>query len=131
MKDFKFFKLTARHKWMFIVSKVTIFILIIVMAVLALNMARISLPTIDEQVTFGIGFMSIMFIFALAMFNRISVLFKIKSIGFVLAFILLLLIKASIEAMTWAVGLMAIPLIIDDAILGPIWLNIWYKHYDQ
>ena len=126
-----FYKLSPKHKRMFIGGKVAIVIMMIIMLAVSLQVADVDLPTVQSQLSVGIGFIGVMTVFVLALVNRINILFKIKSIGFVIMFLLLLAIREGIDIFVWSIGLMSIPLLIDDMILTPLWLNVWYKEYDN
>lgn len=126
-----FFKLSPKHKKMYIGGKVAIVIMMIIMLAVSLRVADVDLPTVQSQLSVGIGFIGVMTVFVLALVNRVNILFKIKSIGFVIMFLVLLAIREGIDIFVWSIGLMSIPLLIDDMILTPIWLNVWYKEYDN
>ena len=126
-----FYKLSPKHKRMFIGGKVAIVIMMIIMLAVSLRVADVDLPTVQSQLSVGIGFIGVMTVFVLALVNRINILFKIKSIGFVIMFLILLAIREGIDIFVWSIGLMSIPLLIDDMILTPLWLNVWYKEYDN
>lgn len=126
-----FFKLSPRHKRMYVGGKVAVVIMMIIMLAVSLRVADVDLPTVQSQLSVGIGFIGVMTVFVLALVNRINILFKIKSIGFVIMFLVLLAIREGIDIFVWSIGLMSIPLLIDDMILTPLWLNVWYKEYDN
>lgn len=126
-----FYKLSPKHKRMFIGGKVAIVIMMIIMLAVSLRVADVDLPTVQSQLSVGIGFIGVMTVFVLALVNRVNILFKIKSIGFVIMFLVLLAIREGIDIFVWSIGLMSIPLLIDDMILTPLWLNVWYKEYDN
>ena len=126
-----FFKLSPRHKRMYVGGKVAIVIMMIIMLAVSLRVANVDLPTVQSQLSVGIGFIGVMTVFVLALVNRVNILFKIKSIGFVIMFLVLLAIREGIDIFVWSIGLMSIPLLIDDMILTPLWLNVWYKEYDN
>lgn len=125
-----FYKLSPKHKRMFIGGKVAVVIMMIIMLAVSLQVADVDLPTVQSQLSVGIGFIGVMTVFVLALVNRVNILFKIKSIGFVIMFLVLLAIREGIDIFVWSIGLMSIPLLIDDMILTPLWLNVWYKEYD-
>lgn len=126
----KFLKLSARHRTQYALCKVAIFILMIGMMFLSFRLSGVVLPSIQSQLSVGIGFIGVLSVFILAMLNRINILFKIKSMGFVIMFLVLLCVREGIDLIVWSVGLMSIPLLIDDMILGPIWMSIWYRDYE-
>ena len=126
-----FAKLSSKHKTAYIASKASVGLALGAMIPISLSAADVALPTVQSQISIGIGFVGVIAIFLLAMINRISALFKIKSMGFLVIFVIMLALKSSIDILVWSLGLMSIPLLIDDAIITPIWNNIWYKYYDD
>ena len=92
---------------------------------------NIQLPTNTEKWSAVAGFMLTTAFFVLAVLNRIGNLFKVKSMGFVFMFAMFLGMKMIIDPVVWTVGLLCIPLLIDDLIFQPIWKNIWYNEYDS
>jgi len=125
-----FAKLNSKHKAQYIASKASVGVGLAAMIPVAMLAADVNLPTIESQVSFSIGFVGVLAIFLLAVLNRLAALFKIKSIGFLVVFTVMLALKSSIDIMVWSLGLMSIPLLIDDAIITPIWNNIWYRDYE-
>lgn len=126
-----FAKMSSRHKALYIVSKASVGLALGAMIPISLSAANVALPTVEMQISVGVGFVGVIAVFILAMLNRISALFKIKSMGFLVIFVIMLALKSSIDILVWSLGLMSIPLLIDDAIITPIWNNIWYKYYDD
>ena len=126
-----FAKMSNRHKALYIASKASVGLALGAMIPISLSAANVALPTVEMQISVGVGFVGVIAVFILAMLNRISALFKIKSMGFLVIFVIMLALKSSIDILVWSLGLMSIPLLIDDAIITPIWNNIWYKYYDD
>lgn len=120
-----FIKYDKIDKIKFIVAKVIIFILIILAALLAMHLAKVDLPKATQKVSWGFGLTLIAFIVALAYLNRLKMLFKIKSIGFLVAFVILSLLRVGIDALVWGTGLVSIPLLIDD-----IFVVSYFKYLD-
>lgn len=120
-----FIKYDKTDKIKFIVAKVIIFILIILAALLAMHLAKVDLPKATQKVSWGFGLTLIAFIVVLAYLNRLKMLFKIKSIGFLVAFVILSLLRVGIDALVWGTGLVAIPLLIDD-----IFVVSYFKYLD-
>lgn len=126
-----YFKLSALHKKWFIIHQVGLLIALLLMFILALKITHISLPSNEAKLSASGGFVVIAVVLIFALFNRISLLFKVKSVGFFIFWALFMMMDYIIDPLKWAFGLMMIPLIIDDLILRPIWLNIWYNNYDN
>lgn len=125
-----FAKLNSKHKAQYVASKASVGVALVGMIPLSLACADVALPTIQSQLSVSIGFVGVFAIFLLAILNRLAALFKVKSIGFLVVFVVMLALKSSIDIMVWSLGLMSIPLLIDDAIITPLWNNIWYRDYE-
>ena len=126
-----FYKLSAVHKKWFILNQALIFVLLVVALIIAWTVTDVEMPNNGARLLGGASFIMTVIFFSLAILNRIGNLFKIKSMGFVFVFVMLLGFKFVIDPVVWTVGLLTIPLLIDDIIFRPIWLNIWYNQYDQ
>lgn len=124
-----FIKYDKTDKIKFIVAKVIIFILIILFALLAMHFAKVDLPRATQKVSWGVGLTLIAFIVALAYLNRLKMLFKIKSIGFLVAFVILLLLRVGIDALVYGTGFVAVPLLIDDIFVVPYFKYLDIKKY--
>lgn len=126
-----FYKLNPKHRKWFIINKTVIILLLIVCFFIGLNLANVSLPTVEEKLSVGFGIIFALGILMLAIFNRLNLFSKLKFMPYLVLFILSLSLKSVIDAVVWSSGLMIIPLIIDDCIFTPIWNNIWYNNYDK
>ena len=126
-----FYKLNATHKKWYIINKLIVFIALVICLFIAINLAGVSLPTNDAKLSASLGFFLVFGVMMLAFINRIGTLFKVKSVGFFVFWLVFMSLDYIIDPLKWAFGLMMIPLLIDDMILHPIWLNIWYNNYDN
>jgi hypothetical protein len=126
-----FYKLSAHHKKLFIINQIVLFVALLIMALIAINMAGLKLPSNESKISATFGFILVGVVLMFALLNRISILFKIRSIGFVILWSMFMLLEYIIDPLKWAFGLMMIPLLIDDMIFKPIWNNIWYNEYDK
>lgn len=126
-----FYKLSAKHKKWFIINQIGLFIALFIMFLIAINMAGLKLPSNESKISATFGFILVGIVLMFALLNRISILFKIRSIGFVILWSMFMLLEYIIDPLKWAFGLMMIPLLIDDMIFKPIWNNIWYNNYDK
>lgn len=124
-----FFRLKTKHKVWYIINKVSVFIALAIAFLVAMNKADIQLPTTASKLSASLGFIILAFIFIMASLNRVGSIFKIKSVGFVIFFFLFLGLEYIITPAKIAVGYMMIPLLVDDLIFLPIWLNIWHNKY--
>lgn len=121
-----------KDKAKFIFSKSLIFIAIILMGYASTFFSKISLPELKHQVSFRLGFLLILTVVILAMFNRLQALFKIRSIGFLVIFLILILFKYTIDTLIISIGLITIPLLIDDIAVNPYFKYInMNKYWDQ
>lgn len=126
-----FYKLKAVHKKWFIINQLFIIIMLLIALIISWSVNKVELPTNTSKLVAGASFIMSLCFFALAVLNRIGNLFKVKSIGFIFIFVMFLGFKYIIDPIVWTVGLLTIPLLIDDIIFRPIWMNIWYNQYDS
>lgn len=126
-----FYKLSAKHKKLFIINQICLIIALLIMFLIALNVAGLKLPTNESKISATFGFILVGIVLLFAILNRISVLFKIRSIGFVILWSMFMLLEYIVDPLKWAFGLMMIPLLIDDMIFKPLWNNLWYNEYDK
>ena len=125
-----FYKLSRRHKKWFLINQFVIVIMLVVALTISWSVNDVVLPTNASKMVSSASFVMTVIFFALAVLNRIGTLFKIKSMGFIFLFVMLLGFNYIIDPVLWTVGLLTIPLLIDDIIFKPIWHNIWYNQYD-
>lgn len=126
----QFWKLKLKHKKWFLINQAIVIILLIVAAIIAWVITKVDLPSNATKLRASAGWIVSFFVLVLALLNRIGALFKVRSAGFLVLFIMFLGLGSIIEVVTWTLGLMLIPLLLDDIIMRPIWLNIWYNEYD-
>lgn len=126
-----FYKLPPRQKRLFILSKALVILLIIIMGVIAVFASGLKLPTIESQLSFSVGVILISLLTLLAVLNRIKTLFKKASVGFLTVFVILLCFNYTLDVLIWGTGLISIPLLIDDVILTPLWMNYYYNNCED
>lgn len=126
----QFWKLKWKHKKWFLINQAIVIILLIVAAIIAWVITKVELPSNVSKLRASAGWIVSFFVLVLALLNRIGALFKVRSAGFLVLFIMFLGLGSIIDVVTWTLGLMLIPLLLDDIIMRPIWLNIWYNEYD-
>ena len=119
----EFYRMPTRNKWLYILCKVGIMLAVIAMGIIAVFASGLELPTVESQLSFSVGIVMIALVAVLALTNRLKTLIKIKSLSFVVIFILLLAFSYTVHYLIYAVGLVSIPLLIDDMIVTPIWTN--------
>lgn len=126
-----FLKYDKKDKIKFLVLKGSILLAIILMGVLSAKITEINLPTTEEKLSFSFGLLGIVFIVIMAILNRIKVLFKFKSVTFVIVGLILYLLKSVIEPLSISLLLISIPLIIDDLLINNYFLYLnMNKYYD-
>lgn len=126
-----FLILDKKDRKKFILHKALIIFFTLLMLPLAAHFAKVEIPNIRTGLSLGIGWTLILIIGALAILNRLKVLFKVKSMTFLVAFIIFSLLKVSIDALVYSTGLVTIPLLIDDIIINPYWKVILYRKYKR
>lgn len=126
-----FYKLSPKHKRLYIINQIVLFMALLVAFALAINKSELELPTNALKLKASAGFVMAAMILALAFMNRLGVLFKIKSMGFVILFLFFSFLQTINAAIVWTTGLMLVPLLIDDIVIRPMWLNLWYNVYDK
>lgn len=126
-----FYKLNRVHKKWYIINQIFIILMLFTALTISWSVNKVTLPTNASKLVASTSFIMSVIFFSLAVLNRVGNLFKIKSMGFVFIFIMFLGFKYIIDPVVWTVGLLTIPLLIDDIIFRPIWMNIWYNEYDS
>lgn len=126
-----FWKYTTEDKIKFIVSKIFIISSLIIMGLLSAHLTKLELPTLENKISWGIGWIIVIFIVILAILNRIKLLFKIKSLAFIVTFIILSLMRIGIDSLIITIGLVTIPLLIDDVFVTNYFKYLDYKVYGK
>lgn len=124
-----FWKLKKKHKKWYVINQIFIIVCLAAALITAWKINKITLPTEGSKMIAGVGFISTIGIFVAAVLSRIGNLFKVKSVGFIVMWFMFLGLQYILQPMIWAIGLMLIPLLIDDMIFQSIWKNIWYNQY--
>jgi len=130
--DFRFTKLSSTHKKYFILYQLLLFVFIALMTIIAINKTDPSISTDSQKMSLslGMGTMIGLGIMAIAFMNRLKSLLKVKFFVFLVMFVILSSLNMIMATLIWTIGLVLIPLMIDDLILLPIWRNIWYNNYE-
>ena len=129
--QFRFSRLSLKHKKWFVIHQVSLLITLLVMTYVAVSVTNPVIIERDVKMQLSVGAFVGIFVFILAFTNRIKSWIKIKFVMFLVIWILLLSLQVVMDTMIWAIGLNLIPLMIDDLILIPIWRNVWYNQYEQ
>ena len=119
----EFYRMPTRKKWQYVLCKVGIMMAVIAMAIIAVFASGLELPTVESQLSFSVGIVMIALVTVFALTNRLKTLIKIKSLSFVVMFVILLAFSYTMYYLIYAVGLITIPLLIDDIIITPLWTN--------
>ena len=131
-ENFRFSKMSRIHKRNFIIYQIVLFLMIALMTVIAVNKTDPHISTDADRMSFsiGIGAMIGLGVMAIAFMNRLKSLLKVKFFVFLVMWVLLSSLDMVMDTLIWTIGLVLIPLMIDDLIMLPIWRNIWYNNYE-
>lgn len=126
----KFRKLSMKHKVWFVLNQLCVILSMVLAGVIAFNITGQTVQ-FKDSLSVGIGGFVILIVVILGLFNRIKVLFKIRFMGLLTLFVVLLLLDAIIPTAIIALGLVIIPIAIDDIYCKNKWLNIWDDNYEE
>jgi hypothetical protein len=129
-ENFKFAKLSKKHKRAFILYQITLFLIIAIMTVIAIKITNPKIIEPSDQMSLTIGAVLAFSVMALAFLNRLKSLLKIKFVAFLIIWVLLFSLQMIMTTLIWTIGLVLIPLMIDDLICLPLWKNLWYNTYE-
>jgi len=129
--NFLFSVLSAHHKKVFVIHKLIVFALIIMAVFSAIKITNPVIYSDTDRVSLVIGVMVGALVGVMAMLNRIKTLFKVKFVAFLIIWLLLLCFNMIIDTLIWSIGLVLIPLSLDDLIFLPFWRNVWYNDYER
>lgn len=131
-ENFRFSKMSKIHKRNFIIYQIVLFLMIALMTVIAVNKTDPHISSDADRMSFsiGIGAMIGLGVMAIAFMNRLKSLLKVKFFVFLVMWVLLSSLDMVMDTLIWTIGLVLIPLMIDDLIMLPIWRNIWYNNYE-
>ena len=130
-ENFRFSVMSAQHRKLYVIHKLIIFLLIIGSVFSAVEITNPVIVTTEERLSISIGALVGSIVVMLAIVNRIKSLFKVKFLTFLVTWILLFSLTKVIDTLVWSIGLVLIPLAIDDLILLPFWRNVWYNNYER
>ena len=130
-ENFKYYKLTKQHKKLFVLHQVALFIIIAIMTLIAINVTNPEVSGTSDKMSLTIGATLGVSVMILAFFNRLKSLLKIKFVAFLIVWVLLFSLQMIMGTLIWAIGLVLIPLMIDDVILVPMWNRLWYNSYER
>jgi hypothetical protein len=101
------------------------------MTYIAIDHTNPVLVTRDEKMSVSVGVMIGVVVLILALFNLLKGAVKSKFLIFFIAWLVLMAMQPVMSTLIWTVGLVTIPLAINDMIFSPIWQNVWYNHYEH
>ena len=128
--NFNYHKLSTKHKRKFISYQMILFLVIAIMAGIALAITDPEVVDPSDKMSLTIGVTLVLSIVGLAFLNRLKSLLKIKFVVFLIAFVILFSLQMIMTTLIWTIGLVLIPLMIDDLIIVPLWNNLWYNIYE-
>lgn len=130
-ENFKFAKLSAHHKKLYVLHQSALMIVLGGLAYLGVRITNPELVTVGEKMSITVGALVGGFVLILAYANRLKGLLKVKFIAFGLTWVLLSSLQSIMPTLIMTTGLVLVPMMIDDLILVPIWRNVWYNQYER
>lgn len=127
----KFQVLNKKHKKIFIINQLIVLTALVVSLFIAWQINDVALPTSADKLSASAGIVTGGGILFLAMMNRISFLFKVRSFGFGVFWLVFLTINSVLGVLMWATGLMFLVLLVDDIIMKPYWSKVWWNEYQD
>ena len=129
-EDFKYYKLSWKHKKIFIIHQLLLFFAIFVIIFVAIDQTNPVVETASAKMELTIGGIIGMILVVLAFTNRLKKIFKVKFVAFLIMWVLLSSLSAVMPTLIYGIGALLIPLMIDDLIMTPYWNRVWYNNYD-
>lgn len=123
MTTTQFYKMPKGKKFGYVMSKVGVVTGIAGASVGAFFASGVQLPTMESKLSFSIGAILIVIIGIIAMLGKIKQLFKVKSIGWIVVFLITWAFSSVATLLVYTLGFVTIPLVIDDLIVSPLWNN--------
>jgi len=128
-EHFIYARLSPRHKRLYALHQMLLFLTIFAMGAIAISVTNPVIVAVEDKLSVTIGAMVGGIVIILAFANRIKSIIKVKFVAFLITWVILLSLSHVMETLIYTVGLVLIPLAIDDLILLPIWRNVWYNQY--
>lgn len=123
MKQELYYKLPFKKKVGYVISKLAVVLGILGAGIGAIFASGNNVLTVTEKMSVSMGAVMIVIIAAIAGLGKLRSLVKVKSIGLLITFAILWAFQSVIHSLIWAVGLISIPMLIDDIIVNPLWMN--------
>lgn len=128
--DFKFRKLSKKHKFAFMSYMIFLFIFIVSMGYTALKMLDINILKPEDQMNITFGAIIIGLLIIMSSINRLKQLLKFKSTFMIAIFLVALCLQSIVEIVVVGAGLLIIPLLMDDFVQKIVWNRIWEDYYE-
>jgi len=129
-ENFRFGKMSLKHKKMYIMTQLLLFLSIAMMTIVAITITNPQITKPTDKMSLTVGVIIALAVMALAFSNRLKTLLKIKFVAFLIIWLLLFSLQAIMGTLIWTIGLVLIPLMVDDLIIVPLWKNLWYNNYE-
>jgi len=130
-EDFRFSVMNAHHKKVFIMHKLILLIAIVLMAFIGIKSTNPQIISSSDKISVTIGTIIGLLVMVLAIFNRLKTLLKVKFVVFLVVWIILMCLQMIMSTLIWTIGLVMLPLMVDDLIILPYWRNVWYNNYER
>lgn len=126
-------KYSKKDKIKFLTIKFVILLLIIGSFILAADVHKLELPENVNKLGWYGGIITLIILLAAVLLNRIKILFRIRSLGFLILFGVLKLLEQNIEVAVTALGYVVIVLLIDDIVVNGYFyilnVNKYWEYY--
>lgn len=129
-EKFMFARLSPLHKKWFVIHQLSLYISLIVLTFVAIGITNPVIVERSDKMNLSVGAIVGLIVLVFAMTNRIKSLIKVKFVVFLFIWIMLMSLDMVMDTLQWTIGLILIPLFIDDLFILPIWRNVWYNNYE-
>lgn len=129
MHDVIFWALSSKHKKWYIINNLVVVFALIASMIIAWSVNEVQMPTEVSKLSASTGFVTGVAVLLMALLNKAGSLFKVRSMGFLIFFIIFMTIRSVLDVLMWTTGLMTAVLLIQDIIFEPIWKNVWWNDY--
>ena len=131
MHNIIFWALSPKHKKLYILNNLVLVLALVAAMIVAWMVNKVQMPTEVSKLSASSGFVTGIAVLLVALLNKAGSLFKIRSVGFLIFWIIFMMIRSVLDVMMWTTGLMAGILLFQDIILEPIWKNLWWNEYPE
>lgn len=131
MHNIIFWALSSKHKKLYILNNLVLVLALVVAMIVAWMVNKVQMPTEVSKLSASSGFVTGIAVLLVALLNKAGSLFKIRSVGFLVFWIIFMMIRSVLDVMMWTTGLMAGILLFQDIILEPMWKNLWWNEYPE